>query len=141
MDAVTATQVKFVVGLCGSGKSFLIKKYSDVFKVFDEGVAPGWPAYGPFLEAVRLGQDCVAVEIAFRHPQLRALIAAEVRLIRPDAELEWLFFENDPKTANNNCIKDTKKRRDVQGNIECNNRWTLDYDIPVGVVPIPIYAL
>lgn len=134
-------QVKFIVGLCGAGKSHTIEKFRDVFKVFDEGVAPGWPAHGPFLEAVRLGQDSIGVEIAFRLPVLRALIEAEVRLIRPDAEIEWIFFANDPTTANNNCIKDTKKQRDVQGNIDCNNAWTLDYDIPAGVVPIPIHAL
>ena len=60
-------QLKFVVGLCRSSKSHLIKQYSTSFKLLDEGVAPGWPAHGPFLEAVRLGHDCIAVEIAFAY--------------------------------------------------------------------------
>jgi hypothetical protein len=134
-------QVKFVVGLCGAGKSHLIAQYRDGFRLFDEGVAPGWPAHGRFLEAVRFGHDSIAVDIAFRLATYRTLIEAEVRLIRHDVNVEWLFFANDALTANNNCIKDTKKQRDVQGNIACNNAWTLDYDIPTGVVPIPIHAL
>jgi hypothetical protein len=133
--------VKFIVGLCGSGKSHLISQYGASFAVFDEGVAPGWPAHGPFLEAVRRGQDCIAVEIAFRLQSYRAAIAAEIRLIRSDLHVEWIFFENDPRTANDNCMKDRKKKRDVAGNIAHNNVWTLDYDIPAGVVPIPIHRL
>ncbi len=135
------TRVKFVVGLCGSGKSHLIRQCGEAFKLFDEGVAPGWPAHGAFLEAVRLGHDCIAVEIAFRLAVYRTLIEAEVRLVRPDAQIEWVFFANDPLTANSNCARDTNKSRDVAGNIACNNAWTLDYDIPRGVAPIPIHPL
>jgi hypothetical protein len=134
-------RVKFIVGLCGSGKSHLIAQYGSTFKLFDEGVAPGWPAHGPFLEAVRLGQDSIAVEIAFRLPVYRALIEAELRLVRSDVEIEWLFFANNLQTANSNCPKDTKKQRDVPGNLACNSAWTRDYDIPAGVIPIPIYPL
>lgn len=134
-------RVKFIVGLCGSGKSHLIAQYDNTLMVFDEGVAPGWPAHGPFLEAVRMGHDCVAVEIAFRLPAYRALIEAEIRLIRPDLEVEWIFFANDLATANSNCMKDTKKKRDVPGNLACNQAWTLDYDIPAGIIPIPVHPL
>ena len=69
------------------------------------------------------------------------MIEAELALVRPDVEIEWLFFANDLQTANSNCIKDTKKQRDVAGNLACSQAWTRDYDIPVGVTPIPIHPL
>lgn len=69
------------------------------------------------------------------------MIEAELALVRPDVEIEWLFFANDLQTANSNCIKDTKKQRDVAGNLAGNQAWTRDYDIPAGVAPIPIHPL
>jgi hypothetical protein len=54
--------------------------------------------------------------------------------------VEWVFFANDPISANYNCRNDPN-RTDGEGGVANNNRWSPWYTIPVGHTPRPIVRI
>jgi len=98
--------VTFVLGLCGSGKSWLADRIPADIK-FHDGF---WLAerrsanVAALIGTLRGGGEAVIVEIAFcwapaRQEILQALFAV------PDLSVRWICIENDLRKANANCLR------------------------------------
>jgi hypothetical protein len=148
--------VRFILGLCGSGKSRFVRDLSSKgFEPFDEGVtstgvspwlSQDWDdsKYRKFLTAVGDGKNCVVAEIAYYFESSRTAVAAELRRIRSDVTIEWFSFENDAAAANENCRRDHERTpQQIESNIEQNLR-TLEafrcgsYTLPADVVVLQV---
>jgi hypothetical protein len=86
-----------------------------------------------------LGKDCAFTEAMLMfecgrkefEPCLKRLEAM------PRVTVEWVFFANDPDSANHNCRNDPN-RTDGEGSVALNDNWTRSYIIPSDQVPRPI---
>jgi adenylate kinase family enzyme len=129
-------RVVFVLGLCGSGKSFRAKELADQgFRSFDEKITgrpvhPDWPntAYFEFVQAVVDGENCVVTDIAFYSRDLRQRVISELKSKRSDAVIEWECFDIvDRETANYNCEHDPERTMDdIKRNLK-QNQETFQY--------------
>jgi hypothetical protein len=81
--------VTVVLGLCGSGKTTLVKQLVGV-ATFDEGVAPGWPQHDAFRDALAAGRDCAIVEAAYCFAPAREAFVEEILQSHPDTTFNWL---------------------------------------------------
>jgi hypothetical protein len=99
---------------------------------FDEGIVPGLPNWDPFLDAVRAGQDCVVVEVAYLAESGREFLAQALE--GTGAAITYICFENDLKTANANCVERARldPTRDAPGNCVQNDRMSPTYTYPDG---------
>jgi hypothetical protein len=146
--------VRFILGLCGSGKSRLVRDLSSKgFEPFDEGVtstgvspwlSEDWDdsKYRKFLTAVRDGKNCVVAEITYYVESSRTAVAADLRRIRPDVVIEWLSFENDAATANENCRRDHERTpQQIESNIEQNLRTLQAFSTGLYTLPADVVVL
>ena len=135
LAAITA-----ILGLCGSGKSSLAKRLAGV-ELFDEGVAPGWPNHGRFLEALAAGKDCAIVEVAYCIEEQRIEFVNGILARYPGTTFNWLCLENDLAAANANCREDPARTKDqIEGNIAQNAWMTEHYTYPPGAVVLKIVS-
>ena len=130
-------KVTFVLGLCGSGKTFRAEQVREATgaEIF-EGVEHhrSLPA---IVQRLRDGKDCIVEEIAYCHPDTRDGFVADLRSQVPDVEIEWICFENDLESANWNVMHRTNKG-DVEGHLAINREWHSVYRCPDGAKIIPI---
>ncbi len=118
----------FILGLCGAGKTWLADRTVASAK-FDEGFLNDPTQHAALIEALRSGQDCVVVEIAYCQEVARKQIIEELAGAVPNAAIRWLCIENDLFRANKNCRERTNKG-DADGHIEINGRVSPVYTYP-----------
>jgi hypothetical protein len=147
-------RVVLIVGLCGSGKSYLASEYvAQGYVCLDESFEgrsfaadPGknlsTDKFNELKRQLALGRNCAFTEamLMFEHerenftPCLKELQAME------GVKVEWVFFANDPDSANHNCRND-RSRMDGEGRAALNERWSRCYSIPDGHTPRPIVRI
>jgi hypothetical protein len=107
-------RVTFILGLSGAGKTWLADRMIEskaASKKFDEGFLNSAAQHDALTAALRAGQDCVVVEIAYCNETSRRHIVQELADAVPSATIEWLCIENDLAKANKNCRERTNKSR------------------------------
>src|SRR5438034_1252590 len=101
-----------ILGLCGSGKSELIKRL-DVDVRFDEGF--DWNLKGEherLISALKAGNSCAVIEVAYCAAIKRDAFVAKIKQAIPGVIIRWKCFRNDLAQANLNCIN-RRDGRDV----------------------------
>ena len=98
------TKVTFVIGLCGSGKSWLVDqlKYDHPEAVTFESLI-GNNQMGLLRHCLEQGRDCIVEEISFCHSGRRKWIVDFLSQV-PELQIEWKAFENDLESANWNVM-------------------------------------
>jgi hypothetical protein len=137
--------VIFVLGLAGAGKSWLIP-FLKVDEAFEEGFYGSEHElhHATLVARLRRGESCAVSEVAFLRPDMRDAYLTRLRAeLSNRLHVNWLCFENDPRTANSNCRNRKNKPDDPTGekHIGINNRVSEGYVIPDGAVVFKIYAL
>ena len=129
LKMATAT---FILGLCGAGKSWLADRIIADTK-FDEGFLCDSAQHAALIKALRSGQTCVVIEIAYCKEDARLQIVQEITEAVPNVTINWLCIENDLSRANKNC-RERMNKLDPDGHIEINKRISPVYTYPVGAV-------
>lgn len=133
-------KVTFLLGLAGSGKSFLAEKLkretgAEIFEG-TEGEEKQ-KLLRVMVQHLKGGKNCIVEEIAYCHPRAREEIVMFLRSQVPGVEMEWVCFENDLQSANWN-VTHRRNKRDVQGHLAINQYWHSLYVCPDGAKVIPI---
>jgi hypothetical protein len=116
--------------LCGAGKTWLADRIVAASK-FDEGFLNDPGQHAALVSALRSGQDCVVIEIAYCQEVARQAIVSELATEVPGAIVRWLCIENDLFRANKNCHERTNKG-DAAGHVGINSRVSPVYTYPEG---------
>jgi hypothetical protein len=135
-------KITFVLGLCGSGKSFYaqeLHKQSGA-RVFENLLSDRTGTYyREFLRYVEAGNDCIVDEYQYCMGWRREEILQDLSRV-PDRKIEWICFENDLQSANWNVTWRTNKS-DSEGHRWINEWLTSRYTCPEGAKVIPITRL
>ena len=130
--------VTFILGLCGEGKTWLADRIVAGAKS-DEGFLNDPAQHAALISALRSGQDCVVVEIAYCQEAARPMIVQELSTAVPDVMIKWLCIENDLFRANKNCRERTNKG-DAAGHVAINCRVSPVYTYPEGGVILRMWT-
>jgi len=139
-----------VIGLCGSGKSWLLKRLAKTHpkaRIFDEGVADRgkWQKRGiikrkTIARCLRRGQDVFASDLWCGYAPSRKIVLKHLRQLVPNLCIVWLYFENNIRAANNNC-RLRKNKRDAKGHIKINRKWHKRLTVPRDAIVLKIHTL
>lgn len=133
-------KVTFLLGLAGSGKSFLAEKLK---REMDAEIFEGTEGeekqklLRAMVQRLMDGKNCVVEEIAYCLPSRREAIVTNLCSVLFDIEIEWICFENDLESANWN-VRHRKNKSDVQGHLHINQCYHGLYIYPGGAKIIPI---
>jgi hypothetical protein len=130
--------VMFILGLCGAGKTWLADRIVASAK-FDEGFLNDPTQHAALIAALRSGQDCVVVEIAYCQEAVRQQIVQELAAAIPGVTIKWLCIENDLFRTNKNCHERTNKG-DAAGHVAINRRVSPVYTYPEGAVTLRMWT-
>ncbi len=136
-EHIEMATVTFIVGLCGAGKTWLAERMPGT--KFDEGFLKDVDQHAALINALRSGEGCVVVEIAYCLEEDRRSIVRELAREVPTAEIEWLCIENDLDKANKNCRERTNKG-DPDGHVRINRWVSPRYTYPVGATVLPMWT-
>ncbi|MEK6747639.1 MAG: hypothetical protein AABY83_00345 [Pseudomonadota bacterium] len=131
-------KVTFLLGLAGSGKSFLAEelKRKSGAEIF-EGTEGDKTIKQKMLKHLASGGSCIVEEIAYCLPSHREAIVSQLCAVVPDIEIEWLCFENNLESANWNVMH-RRNKTDAPGHLRINQCYHGLYIYPSGVQVIPI---
>ena len=132
------TTVTFILGLCGAGKSHLVKRMTDVH-VIDERF---FARKNELFAAIGAGKHCVITEIAFCLEDEREKIVGELSAFAPNIETKWVCFENDLAKANSNCRTGRKDKEpgSEELHVAINESYSPHYTYPSGAEILPIWT-
>jgi len=136
-----------VVGLCGSGKTWLLERVGQAcpdVSTFDEGFSDRGP-HGTarrraVADVILSGRHVVVADLWCGYRPRRRQVLQNLRRMVPDVFVQWLWYENDLSTANHNCRLRTNKA-DAEGHVAINDRWSPHLTMPKGAVVFPIHAV
>ncbi len=135
-----AGTLTLIIGLCGSGKSELIKQLDVDPKLrFDEGF--DWNHEGQheaIVAALQVDKNCAATEVEYCRTEPRETFVAKIRNAVPDANIEYICFENDLAQANRNCVN-RKDGRDIRVLLAQNGRLSPQYTFPADARCLPVW--
>lgn len=133
------TTVTFILGLSGSGKTWLADRIDAAAK-FDEGFLNDQTQHDALIAVLRSGTDCVVVEIAYCREEARKQIVSEITKAVPNVKINWLCIENNLDRANKNCRQRTNKG-DPEGHVKINLGVSPSYTYPDGGVILKMWTL
>ena len=137
-----APTVTFVVGLCGSGKTWLAERIIATRK-FDEGFLLPQNRFRQLqelIQALRTGQDCVVVEIGFCRDENRQPMIQDLHSHVPNANIRWLCIENNLSRANKNCHEREGHLGDPEKQVTINEGLSPHYTYPEGAVVLSMWT-
>lgn len=127
----------FIVGLCGSGKTWLADRIVAGRK-FDEGFFDAQEQHRALIAELTRGNDCVVVEIAYCHDEARHRIISELKDAVPNVKINWLCIENDLYRANKNCRE--REKGDPETHVRINHNLSRSYTYPDGAVILKMWT-
>jgi len=128
------SKVTFLLGLAGSGKSYLAEKLKrDTGAEIFEGTESreNYEMLPAMVQRLKGGNDCVVEEIAYCLPQHRERVVAYLTTNVPNIEIKWICFENNIESANWN-VQHRKNKGDIAGHLQINQKWHNLYQYPDG---------
>jgi hypothetical protein len=133
-------KVTFILGLSGSGKTYLAHKLKDETgaELF-ENVLSEESSIPALVERLKSGKDCIVDEVRFCLPEYREGMIQHLSQI-PSVETQWICYENDLESANWNVMKRTNKG-DPEGHLDLNLRLHAHYEYPPNAQIIPIHRI
>ncbi|HKB88488.1 MAG TPA: hypothetical protein VKC53_02435 [Patescibacteria group bacterium] len=138
----------FILGLAGSGKSFLAKEMKQKDKsllVVDDDFHPiqNKDKFDKDIEkikqAVLNNSDIVIIEGAFCFKDFRDPMRGYLKLLFPTVDFEWMCFENNIAKANKNLDNEDRKDRNPEGHKNMNINTSAKYSYPDECKIIPIF--
>ena len=133
-------KIVFLVGLPGSGKTFLGNELSQSDGQFIDDISlPG--QFDQLEKAIDFLVPKVFIADVFlcREVERTKAVSTIKRLgikYKAECEIEWLFFETAPEK----CIKNVEKRADGRAVTGLIQTLTKEYTIPKEINPIPVHA-
>jgi hypothetical protein len=128
-------KVQFIVGLPGSGKTYLAKSYLATNLQFSKN----WKLYDDPVDLAKMIQDVKnGWSLIVTDPHLcweRNRSIAQILMENAGAEVEWTFFENNPAACKRNVVKRNDNRR-VDSFIDLLSK---NYVVPTGVINCEVY--
>jgi hypothetical protein len=120
--------VTFVLGLCGSGKSWLAENLRNETGAewFDEPI--GRNTESDIVQCLQDGRDCVVEELFYCCEYYRSQMLARLRGIA-NPEIRFVCFDNALESANRNVERRTNKG-EIQKHLELNRRVSPFYTFP-----------
>jgi hypothetical protein len=135
-------KITFILGLCGSGKTFLAQElYRETgARVFENLLGDRTGSYyREFLRYVEGGNDAIVDEYQYCMAWRREEILRDLSRVG-NLHVEWICFENDLQSANWNVTHRTSKA-DPEEHHWINEWLTSRYTCPEGGKVIPIARL
>lgn len=148
------SKMTLVIGLCGSGKTYQIKKIVEetgakIFGVgedWDEGFSPVdrtnfESLYSKAVKHLLSGNDCVASDISLCVGDIRQFVISRLSADVPSVEIAWVCMKNDRTMADKNVEWRAKRgqKTDVNGHLAINKFYSEVYTYPEGATIIPIF--
>jgi hypothetical protein len=128
-------QVQFIVGLPGSGKTYLAEsrlavnlQFSKNWKLYDDPTD-----LDEMLNDVKAGVSLIVTDPHLCWESNRTI--AQVAMETAGAEVEWIFFENDPVACKRN-VEHRSDGREVNNFIDHTSKH---YTVPEGVIKCQVY--
>jgi len=125
-----------ILGLCGSGKSHLIKLIASEIR-FDEGFLNCKADHEWLFRALKRGEDCAVIEICYCVESYRKQFLAELAHRVKKVHVRWLCFENDIRRANANCR--LRPTRNPKSHMRINRRVRKEYTYPEGATILKVW--
>lgn len=147
-------RIILVTGLCGSGKTYQIKKIAKETgaKIFgvgedgDEGFSPADKTnfgnlYSDAIKHLSQGNNCVVSDISLCIEGVRRMVVSRLLVDVPGVEIEWVCMENDRVMADKNVEWRASRgqKTDVEGHLAINKGYSEVYTYPDGATIIPIF--
>jgi hypothetical protein len=130
--------VTFILGLCGSGKTWLADRIVAARK-FDESFLKDQAQHDALIAVLRSGKDCVVFEIAYCREDARQQIVSELTKAVLNVKINWLCIENDLYRANKNCRERTNKDKPEE-HVRFNHDVSSSYTYPDGAVILKMWT-
>ena|ERR1700733_3777295 len=129
----------FILGLCGSGKSWLAERLHDSTgaEVFDEPI--GRETQPAIVQCLGDGRDCIIEELFYCVPGYRDAMVALLEAV-PNVVIKFICYENDLDAANANVRRRTNKGR-VEQHLRLNTHVSPLYTLPDGCERRPIFRI
>lgn len=127
--------ITFIVGLPGSGKSYLAKKIKTNSCIIDDPKSLDKDIF-PYLN---MKKDLIIIDANFCFTELleRAIMVLKNK-IEETVEINIIYFKNDPKQ----CIKNVERRKengDIRDVISSIEILTKEYKIPNNVTAMEVW--
>ena len=120
--------VTFILGLCGSGKTWLAEQLHKETgaQLFDEPI--GRELQPTIVQCLKEGRDCIVEELFYCVPGYRDAMMSMLNDV-PDLVIKFICYENDLEAANANVRRRTNKGRDRKRGIGkgVRNEWHLNF--------------
>ena len=123
-------KLTFLLGLCGSGKTYIAERLATQTgaKLFTDFLQDQNKNFPMLVQNLSSGNDCIIDEWKYSIPRFRDKILADLVNV-PDLELEWICFENDRASADWN-FRHRKNKGDVEGHLRINEFLSDVYQWP-----------
>lgn len=127
-------KVRIIVGLPGSGKTYLAE-HDPLGVLFDDPAACD-ESFQELKKIILSGQDVTITDVFNIEETSRTITMSTLLAWNPQAEISWIFFENDPQA----CIANTARRND--GRIVSAgfiNDASRHYETPENATVLPVF--
>jgi hypothetical protein len=129
-----SNKVRIIVGLPGSGKTYYAE-HNPFGLLFDDPAAEP-DTFEQLKSAVMSFQDVTITDVYSIESLARTITLTTLKTWNPDAEIEWIFFENDPAA----CIANIESRNDDRlVSPEFVREASRHYDFPDDAKILPVY--
>jgi ABC-type glutathione transport system ATPase component len=129
-------KITLIVGLCGSGKTYLaniIKKFSQQFRptvLFDDIKKDD---FEKVKVAVKQNKDIIITDPWLCYPKE---LSKAKEMLEKLGTIDIIYFENDPEA----CLENIKRRNDGRKVEGFNKHATKYYTVPSGIISCKVYV-